>query len=625
MIRSPKSIGSLGGIFVSLLALMIGFAPCSMISAQDEQPVGKSYALMIGITKYDHSLMNGKRPLKFPEDDARALGELLSKSGYNVEYLLGREATHEAILKKLEALSVKGNSDGVCVIGLFGHGIEREVIEPDGAKAVLGCFCPYDTGVRQLVNADGQKQYKSDGSPATEPVPDSLVDMLDVVNSLALAKCGSRTLIADCCREMPNRPRGRNLGLGANFSTNRLPSQTVMLFGCRPGEQALEHDDWQHGAFTKSLLDVLEQMALSPDPVTTGTLADRVKRKVQQLTMGQQNPTPVSLDSIDLNIRGSIVKQISEIPPRQKLTQAEIDARRRKAITELPNLGDPNETAYIRGRVYGPDSLKFTLEDWDRDGDKYVKELAAVFDTRTKELYREKCVKLLTFKEDHDASDYRYLKQAFYGNPDKFTLLVSFRQREVFDKVCLIRKLLATTSLKERQEVLSPLLSEKVGADKAIILCLVGDYKKAKEIRVSASHLPFAAQIPAILGNVSEAVAIAEKQDPFFRNASLLLICDALLDEGDIDAAREVFNEVDIAKIAVCYTSSFPLERFGFYQFGSVAYFGVHTYVAGRMNDEAAFQKILEATRSDPSGMSDDDEGTRSLRLSFIRGLVRDI
>jgi FKBP-type peptidyl-prolyl cis-trans isomerase len=231
---------------------------------------------------------------------------MLSGHGYEVEYLLGPKATRQAILQKLDALSGKGNSSGICVVGFFGHGVEVEFQGAEGKKDIQGCFCPFETAVRQVSDEDGNKQFDVNGKPKVEPVPETLVKMSEVVNSLTLAKAGARMLLADCCRDMPNRARGRNLGLGANFSTDRLPGQTVMLFGCRPGERALERDDWKHGAFTKSLLEELTSMAAGPDPVTSGTLADRVKRRVRRLTSNEQNPTPISLDSIDLLLEKSL-------------------------------------------------------------------------------------------------------------------------------------------------------------------------------------------------------------------------------------------------------------------------------------------------------------------------------
>lgn len=278
--------------------------------AQSTLPEAGKYGLMIGITSYDHASMNGDRPLKFPEDDARAVGKFLQDHGYQIDYLLGAQATREAILKTLKGLSSKANASGVCVVGLFGHGVEVELMDQQNQKEVRGCFCPFDTALREVINADGQVEFLSNKVPKVEPKPDSLVMMSDVVIALAQAKAGSRLLIADCCRKMPHRVRSRNLGLGANFSTDRLPGQTVMLFGCRPGEEALESDEWEHGAFTKSLLEVLTQMSGSAEPVTTGTLADRVKLKVQTLTGGKQNPAPISIDSIDLKLERPVPAEL---------------------------------------------------------------------------------------------------------------------------------------------------------------------------------------------------------------------------------------------------------------------------------------------------------------------------
>lgn len=318
--RNPSSVGQLirAVCFVTLPSFASIFY-CFPAHAQD---AAQKYALMVGVTIYDHAAMNGSEPLKFPEADARAVGQMLSGHGYEVEYLLGPKATRKAILQKLDALSGKGNSSGICVVGFFGHGVEVEFQGAEGKKDIQGCFCPFETAVRQVTDADGNKQFDVNGKPQVEPVPETLVKMSEVVNSLTLAKAGARMLLADCCRDMPNRARGRNLGLGANFSTDRLPGQTVMLFGCRPGERALERDDWKHGAFTKSLLEELTSMAAGPDPVTSGTLADRVKRRVQRLTSNEQNPTPISLDSIDLMLNLRIKTFVNSVGGKMMLIPA---------------------------------------------------------------------------------------------------------------------------------------------------------------------------------------------------------------------------------------------------------------------------------------------------------------
>ena len=57
-------------------------------------------ALFVGVTKYAHAEMNQPQ-LEFPEADAKGVGEVFKQSGYEVDFLFGKNATQEAIRKKL--------------------------------------------------------------------------------------------------------------------------------------------------------------------------------------------------------------------------------------------------------------------------------------------------------------------------------------------------------------------------------------------------------------------------------------------------------------------------------------------------------------------------------------------
>ena len=272
----------------------------------------RNHALMIGVTRYQHAEMN-RKPLSFPEKDAEAVGDLLKASGYEVTKLLGRAATRSAILSELAKLNTRGDTDGVVIVGLFGHGVEMKFeVVVEGKRKVLeeGCFCPWDTGVVQAKDEQGRLLFDGD-SPQIEPLRESLIRMREVMTSLKLASAGSRVVFADCCREMPNRARGRNLGLGARFQAQSLPNNSAVLFGCSAGELAFERDDWGHGAFTKCLLEQLRSLS-SQGEVTTGTLGDRVKREVRKLTGGAkpQTPQPFQTDSIDLQLQPSVLAPV---------------------------------------------------------------------------------------------------------------------------------------------------------------------------------------------------------------------------------------------------------------------------------------------------------------------------
>lgn len=57
------------------------------------------------------------------------MAKVFEDSGYTVDLRLGASATQKAIRAKPETFNARANSDGVAVIGLFGHGTE-----PEGTK-----------------------------------------------------------------------------------------------------------------------------------------------------------------------------------------------------------------------------------------------------------------------------------------------------------------------------------------------------------------------------------------------------------------------------------------------------------------------------------------------------------
>jgi sulfatase modifying factor 1 len=264
----------------------------------------EKYALLIAVARYDHAEMNKPAPLEFPEEDAKALGKLLESGGYKVDLLLGKAATQDAIKSKLKALQKKADAEGVVLIGLFGHGVEVDTVDANGDVIKDGCFCPYDTAMREAVDFKGKPALDAKGKAQIEPDPDTLIKLGDLMRTLKLAKAGNRIVLADCCRTTPNAARGRSFG--ANFSVQDLPENTSLLFGCSPNEQAFEHKDWGHGAFTKCLLDAIGELS-TEGSVDTAQLASQMKKRVPALVASvsprdRQTPKPFITDVVDLQL-----------------------------------------------------------------------------------------------------------------------------------------------------------------------------------------------------------------------------------------------------------------------------------------------------------------------------------
>ena len=265
----------------------------------------EKYALLIAVAKYEHAEMNKPVPLEFPQEDAKALGKLLESGGYKVELLLGKVATLDAIRSKLTALQKKADAEGVVLVGLFGHGVEVDTVDANGNVIKDGCFCPFDTAMREALDFKGKPVLDAKGKVQIEPDPDTLIKMGDLMKTLKLAKAGNRIVLADCCRTTPNAARGRS-SFGANFSVQDLPENTSLLFGCSPNEQAFEHKDWGHGAFTKCLLDTIGELS-ADGPVDTAQLASQMKKRVPALVASvsprdRQTPKPFITDVVDLQL-----------------------------------------------------------------------------------------------------------------------------------------------------------------------------------------------------------------------------------------------------------------------------------------------------------------------------------
>lgn len=126
------------GVFFALSLLVFTFFAGSGRAAD-------KYALLVGVTRYQHARMNDSN-LQCPEADAQAVAELLKKSGYTVDLLLGKDASQASVQEALKRFSGQGADEGAAVVGLFGHGVQY------GDDAY---FAPYDTKLRLVTDSQG--------------------------------------------------------------------------------------------------------------------------------------------------------------------------------------------------------------------------------------------------------------------------------------------------------------------------------------------------------------------------------------------------------------------------------------------------------------------------------------
>ena len=229
----------------------------------------EKYALLIGVTTYDSSLISDSR-LKYPENDARALADLLKQGGYTVKELLGENATKAAIEAALTTFSKEGSANGAVLIGMFGHGVQYDE---------RAYFCPYDASIRKINFNSGNSQNR--GHLVHELDVEKLVSLRAVLDAFASSKVKNKILLADCCHEDPSDTLGRST-FGSSLATAELPQGTAALFACSQNEQSYENYDWKQGAFTRAFLDQVPLIA-AQGPVVVGDLAKKIQESVEAM------------------------------------------------------------------------------------------------------------------------------------------------------------------------------------------------------------------------------------------------------------------------------------------------------------------------------------------------------
>ncbi len=319
---------------VSILFLFSMLASVHTSLRAQDQP--EKYGLLVGVTNYEKPELN--TGLKYPEKDAEALAAILRTADYKVDLLLGEEATAIAIRAKLGDFSKRGGNKGVVFVALCGHGTEF-------ADTKRSYFCPYDTSMKALRDKQGQALFDKNGNPMLGPTAESMVAIDDILLAFGESKAAHRILVADCCRDDANRARGRSFG--TSLTTDRLPIQTLMLLGCSPQEQSLEHDVWQHGALTKCLLDQLELVAKTGKG-TMGGVAEEVLPAVELLVRSQtknfsrQTPRILSTGRVELLFPKAKLKFPPQKPTRLLSTDRVKNWLNRRVTCQIESIIEGN-------------------------------------------------------------------------------------------------------------------------------------------------------------------------------------------------------------------------------------------------------------------------------------------
>lgn len=236
------------------------------------------YLLAIGVSDYADPGLN----LKYAHRDAIELSERLAKEKGGlyrdvlVKTLTNGEATRANILKALSFLE-KSGPDDLVILFMAGHG----KLAGYGTKKLTGdfYFLPHDADYQEP-RSTGVKG--SEFAEILGNLPGKVILLTDACHSAAVASGQLRRDAAD------------QTELAKEFADAAVGA---LVFTSSQGQEySMESADWQHGAFTKALLDGLSGAAdyTHDGVVHLSELNLYVRRRVPDLTDGHQHPITIT-------------------------------------------------------------------------------------------------------------------------------------------------------------------------------------------------------------------------------------------------------------------------------------------------------------------------------------------
>jgi len=249
-----------------------------MIRTNSRLPPGiKLHLLALGISSYNEDYAKNLR-LQYADRDARDLASAIVNTQGSLyadvkpQVLLDKDANKGGILRALKTMRENmgaGSGDDLAVVHVSGHGALV-----DGKLYLL----PYGVDARDDV-----------GIQTSGLAIDELGGEL-----LELAKHGRVLVLLDACHSGATTMNGATLAMDSTALRAGLAVANITVLTSSSGSQVSREDPaWQHGAFTKGLLDALSDPEADINRnslISTNGLAAYVTAHVQSLTGGAQNP-----------------------------------------------------------------------------------------------------------------------------------------------------------------------------------------------------------------------------------------------------------------------------------------------------------------------------------------------
>lgn len=231
------------------------------------------YLIAIGVSEYKNKSYN----LGVADKDAQAITRLFKKQKgkvYNnveVKTLTNNQATKDNILDALDWINTQATQRDVAVIFIAGHGVND-----DYGKYY---FLNYESNLDKLRRTALK-----------------WIEFEDTLNNLP----SKVILLADTCHSGNIAGMRRDMTSAIKSIVNAGTGQVIMTATTGNG-YSYEQKSWGHGAFTKALIEGLEEHKADYDAdnaVSIKELDLYVTKRVKVLTKGKQKPTTIIPSSI---------------------------------------------------------------------------------------------------------------------------------------------------------------------------------------------------------------------------------------------------------------------------------------------------------------------------------------
>ena len=243
------------------------------------QPFDKSYALLIGIGKYQHL-----KPLSSPVQDVSKISDYLQSQGFNEWIELDEMVSIKLLKEPEEYFNTKVNANDRFLFYYSGHG--RTKVS--------------DKGIQGFIPLHSEKEGRYENSIAMDSLVNWMVD-LEAKHLLVILDCCFSGLALGIETKSDNKWESIQLNADRLYSYTRYNSKFLIMAGMQD-QESFAGKDWNGSMFTEILIKGLNHDAdMNDDQIITihelyawlrpsvEQEAERVERKLTPLMKDLEN------------------------------------------------------------------------------------------------------------------------------------------------------------------------------------------------------------------------------------------------------------------------------------------------------------------------------------------------